>query len=57
MDRYRSGNSKLARDLDDIRTRLRISEEDLGAARTSLRQMIRNRPMGVSSACAGGDRD
>ena len=39
-DRYRSENSRLATELDDTRQRLRMTEDDLGAARTSLRRMI-----------------
>jgi hypothetical protein len=42
-DRDRSENSRLATELDDTRQRLRITEDDLGAARTSLRRMIRER--------------
>ena len=42
-DRYRSENSRLATELDDTRQRLRMTEDDLGAARTRLHRMIRER--------------
>jgi hypothetical protein len=48
-DRYRSDNSRLVAELDDARSRLHIAEDDLGAARTSLRRMIRDRSL-VSEA-------
>ena len=41
-DRYRTENSRLATELDNARARLRTTEDDLGAARTSLRRMIRD---------------
>lgn len=40
-ERYRTGNSSLSRELDDVRVRLRVAEEDLTAARTSIRRMMR----------------
>jgi hypothetical protein len=40
-DRYRSENSRLVAELDDAHSQLRVAEEDLAAARTSLRRMIR----------------
>ena len=42
-DRYRSENSRLTTELDDTRQQLRITEDELEAARTSLRRMIRER--------------
>jgi regulator of replication initiation timing len=42
-DRYRSENSRLTTELNDTRQRLRMTEDELGAARTSLRRMIRER--------------
>jgi hypothetical protein len=42
-DRYRSENSRLTTELNDTRQQLRSTEDDLGAARTSLRRMIRER--------------
>ena len=42
-DRYRSENSRLATELNNTRQRLRMTEDDLGTARTSLRRMIRER--------------
>jgi hypothetical protein len=42
-DRYRSENARLALDLDDTHKRLQMAEDDLGAVRTSLRRMIRDR--------------
>lgn len=40
-ERYRTENSSLSRELDDVRVRLRVAEEDLTAARTSIRRMMR----------------
>ena len=48
-DRYRSDNSRLVAELDDARSRLHLAEDDLGAARTSLRRMIRDHSL-VSEA-------
>jgi len=42
-DHYRSENARLALDLDDTHKRLQTAEDDLGAVRTSLRRMIRDR--------------
>jgi Family of unknown function (DUF6262) len=42
-DRYRSENSRLTTELNDTRQQLRITEDELEAARTSLRRMIRER--------------
>ncbi|MGO9031955.1 hypothetical protein [Mycobacterium sp.] len=42
-DRYRSENARLALDLNDTHQRLQKAEDDLGAVRTSLRRMIRER--------------
>lgn len=39
--RYRCENSRLAEELANVQTQLRATENDLGAARTSLRRMIR----------------
>jgi hypothetical protein len=41
-NRYRSENVRLATELDEIRARLAVAEEDLAATRTSLRRMIRD---------------
>jgi Family of unknown function (DUF6262) len=39
--RYRTENIRLGADVDDARAQLRLVEDDLTAARTSLRQMIK----------------
>ena len=41
-NRYRGENVRLATQLDEIRAQLAVAEEDLAAARTSLRRMIRD---------------
>lgn len=48
-NRYRSENVRLAADLDDVRSQLHIADDDLAAARASLRQMIRNQATGVQT--------
>jgi predicted nucleic acid-binding Zn-ribbon protein len=48
-DRYRRENSRLATELDDTRKRLRMTEDDLGAARTSLRRMIREQTSEIAT--------
>ena len=42
-DRYRSENSRFTTELNETRQQLRITEDELEAARTSLRRMIRER--------------
>jgi chromosome segregation ATPase len=48
-NRYRSENVRLTAELDDVRSQLHIAEDDLAAARASLRQMIRNQSRGVQT--------
>jgi len=43
---YRTENSRLASGLEDTQARLRTTEDDLGAARMSLRRMIRDNSVG-----------
>jgi hypothetical protein len=47
-NRYRSENVRLATELEDIRAQLHIAEDDLAAARASLRRMIREQTTGIS---------
>jgi hypothetical protein len=49
-DRYRSENSRLTTELNEMRQRLRMTEDELGAARTSLRRMIRERSAQIPSS-------
>jgi chromosome segregation ATPase len=48
-ERYRSENSRFATELDDTRKRLRMTEDDLAAARTSLRRMIREQTSEIAT--------
>ena len=49
-DRYRSENSRLTTELNDTRQQLRITEDELEAARTSLRRMIHERSAQVPTS-------
>ena len=48
-DRYRSENVRLAIELDEVRTRLSVAEDDLAATRTSLRRMIRDQTSNIAT--------
>jgi predicted RNase H-like nuclease (RuvC/YqgF family) len=49
-DRYRSENSRLTTELNDTRQQLRMTEDELSAARTSLRRMIRERSVQIPTS-------
>jgi hypothetical protein len=46
--RYQNDNAALTRRLDDLTEQLRTTEDDLAAARTSLRRMIREHTSGLT---------
>lgn len=48
-ERYRSDNSRLVTELNDVRAQLQNTEDDLAATRTSLRRMIRTQSAGIES--------
>lgn len=56
-NRYRSENTRLTTELDDTHKRLRVAEDDLGAVRTSLRRVIRDRSVDVVAAGAQSRTD
>jgi hypothetical protein len=48
-ERYRSDNSRLVTELNDVRAQLQNTEDDLAATRTSLRRMIRTQSADIES--------
>ena len=49
-DHYRSENTRLTTELDEARNQLRTAEDDLAAARTSLRRMIKEQSQQLHTA-------
>jgi hypothetical protein len=48
-NRYCSENSRLAAELDEVRAQLTVADDDLLAARSSLRRMIRDQTCEIAN--------